>query len=274
MAITADLGGKNYTLGRGKVYFDRFTPTQVSAGIGSLTRGEGERYIGNTPEFNTTSESEDLEHFDSDSGVRTKDASVQLQLDRSGSFTCDNIDIDNVALYFLGDKSTVTQTSATAQLFEIANVKQGMFYQVGWDISKPDGVRNISNVVVKTGVAFGTTVTPSGNYQVDEVTGRILILKGAPGLADGANIQVTYDLAAGTRELVISKSTAIYGSIRFVADNPIGTNRDYYFPYVKLAPDGDYNLKGDDWQTMGFTMEILKRGSLEGVYVSTRLVTP
>ena len=54
MTITADLGGKNYTLGRGRVFFDRY-PAAVA--ILADTKGEGERYFGNTPEFSTTSES-------------------------------------------------------------------------------------------------------------------------------------------------------------------------------------------------------------------------
>ena len=37
----------------------------------------------------------------------------------------------------------------------------------------------MSNVVVRNGVAFADTVTASGNYQVDEVRGRIYIEDGA-----------------------------------------------------------------------------------------------
>ncbi len=33
MPITSDLGGKNYTLGRGRLFFDRFSAAQISAGI-------------------------------------------------------------------------------------------------------------------------------------------------------------------------------------------------------------------------------------------------
>ncbi len=83
MPITADLGGKNYVLGRGKVYVDRYPQNAI---MSAATVGEGERYIGNTPEFNTNSTSEDLDHYDSDAGVRTKDDSVQLSFDRAGSF--------------------------------------------------------------------------------------------------------------------------------------------------------------------------------------------
>lgn len=269
MSITADLGGKNYVLGRGRVFFDRFAANAV---VTALTRGDGERYIGNCPEFSMTSESEDLEHFDSDSGVRVKDGAVQLTLNRSGSFTCDNISAENIALYFLGQASTLTQAGSVGvvEAFTLG-VQRGLFYQLGVTEARPSGVRSIANVVVKKGAGFTTTVTMTGNYQVDEVGGRIYIEASATDIPNDTPIQVTYDIQASTREQIISSSSSIYGSIRFVADNPTGANRDFFLPYVKLAPDGDYNLKGDDWQAMGFTMEVLKKSSnVEALYIDGR----
>lgn len=265
MPLTADLGGKKYTLGRGRVFFDRFPPNAV---ISALTRGDGERYLGNTPEFSTTSESEDLEHFDSDAGVRVKDDSVQLTQSRSGSMTCDNIDGDNVALFFSGSASTLTQAAATGVVEVFTSARRGRFYQLGVSAGNPAGVRNISNVVIRSGGApWSTIVAQAGNYQVDEVRGRIYIEADAPGI-NLANIQVTYDVAASTRERIVSGSSSIYGSLRFVAENPKGENRDYFFPYVKLAPSGDYNLKGDEWQTMTFEFEVLKKASnVEALYI-------
>lgn len=271
MPITSDLGGKNYTLGRGRVYVDRFTPAQVAAGITAATRGEGERYIGNTPEFSTNSEGENLDHFDSDSGVRTKDDSVQLQLNRSGSFTTDNIDTQNLALLFLGEVGSVTQVSATAATYTITAAQRGRFYQVGATQSLPAGVRSISNVVVAKGAGFATTVTAAGNYEVDETLGRVYVLPGSADIPDDTDIQITYDLAATTREQIVSSSDSIYAAIRFVADNPRGVNRDFYLPLVKMSPNGDFNLKGDEWQSISFSMEVLKKSSnIEAMYIDGR----
>lgn len=273
MPVTADLGGKNYTLGRGRVFFDRFPSNVV---VDALTRGSGERYLGNTPEFVTNSTSEDLDHFSSEGGVRTKDDSVQLQLDRAGSFITDNISADNVALFFLGEASTLTQAAATGVIDNLLDVGRGRFLQLGVTPANPPGVRNVSNVVITKGPGFTTTVAASGNYQVDEALGRIYIEPNAAGIDDGDDLRVTYDTAASTRSRVVSGSQAIYGSLRFVADNPKGENRDYFYPYVKLSPDGDYNLKGDEWQQIGFTFEVLKKASnVEAVYVDGRaVVTP
>ncbi len=272
MPITSDLGGKNYVLGRGRVFLDRFSQAAIDAGISSSTVGVGERYVGNTPEFSTTSEGEDLEHFDSDSGVRVKDSSVQLQLDRSGSFTCDNIDKHNLALLFMGNANSVTQTAQTG-LTHTVTVKRGMFYQLGVSPSLPTGLRNVSTVTCGKGASFSTSVVAAGNFEVDETLGRIYILPTAVDISDDTEVRFTFNTAASTRNQIISSSNSIYAALKFVANNPVGINRDYYFPYVKIAPDGDYNLKGDDWQTMGFTFEILKKGAMEGVYIDDRPVT-
>lgn len=276
MPITSDLGGKNYVLGRGRLYFDRFTPAQVAAGIVAATRGEGERYIGNTPELTMASSSEVLDHFDSDQGIRTKDDSVDLQLDRTGSFRTDNISGANLGLYFLSDGvASVLQVAATATTFLIPGARPGFFYQIGASSNLPAGVRNISNVSVDKGAGFTTDVPAATNWEIDEATGRIYIIPGSTGIPDasgaGTDIQVTYDLAATTREQIVSKSTSIYGALRFVADNPKGINRDYYFPYVKLSPDGDFAPKGDDWQSMTFAFEALKKASnIQAVYIDGR----
>lgn len=272
MGLNADLGGKNYTLGRGRVFFDRFPANAV---VSAATKGDGERYLGNTPEFSTTSESEDLEHFDSDAGIRTKDDSVQLTLNRTGSMTCDNIDAENIALYFLGTSSKLTQAPATAVVETVTAAKRGRIYQLGATESNPAGVRNVTNVVVKKGAGFTTTVAAANNYEVDAERGRVYIESDSADI-DGVDIQITYDVQASTRERIVSGSSSIYGALRFVADNPKGPNRDYFFPYVKLAPDGDYNLKGDEWQTMGFTFEVLKKASnVEALYIDGQgVVTP
>lgn len=259
--------GKNYVLGKGKIYFDRFAANAV---VNATTRGEGERYLGNTPELSTTSSAENLEHYSSEGGLKTKDDSVQLSLNRSGKLTCDNVSADNQALFVLGTKGDLVQAAATAEI-DLITASRGRWYQLGTDALNPSGVRKVSNVVIKSGVGFTTTVAALGNYEVDAELGRVYIEATATDIPDLTDLQITYDVAASTREQVISSSNTIYGALRFVADNPKGTNRDYYFPYVKLAPDGDYQLKGDSWQQMGFTFEILdKAPGIAAVYIDGR----
>lgn len=258
----------NYVLGRGKVYFDRFAP-------GTRISEKGERFLGNCPEFSTTSAADSLDHYSSTGGMRVKDESVDLQINRSGAFMSDNISGPNLALFFSGVESTISQTAATGVVETIAAYK-GRYIQLGKTESNPAGVRQIANLVVATTGGSPVTVVAAGNYEVDIARARVYILDDAVDITEATEYTFTYDLVASVGQLVVSQNESIYGSVRFIGDNAVGQNRDYYLPYVKLSPNGDYALIGDDWQSIGFNMEILKlNDATESMYVNdVPTVTP
>lgn len=251
----------NYVLGKGRVFFDRFGP-------GTKISERGERFLGNCPDISTTSSTDTLDHYASTGGIRVKDASVDLQTDRTGAFTCDNISLPNLALFFTGEAGEVAQSAATAAV-ETKVLYRDTYLQLGMTDSNPSGVRSVSNLVISTGGDPGTPLAAT-NYTLDAERGRVYIHDDAADVTDDGVTEytLTYDAAATTRNQVISKNQSIYGAIRFVADNPTGDNHDYYFPYVKLSPSGDFNLIGDDWQVLGFDMEILKLSdNVESLYI-------
>ncbi|MES3001334.1 MAG: hypothetical protein V4787_11640 [Pseudomonadota bacterium] len=246
-----------YTLGRGKVYFDRFTDN-----INKVRTGE--RYIGNTPEISFSTEAELLEHFDADGGIRVKDDQVILEIVRTLTLTCDNIDDENLGLLFLGDVSTFTQASATGGTYNITDALQGRYYQIGQTAGNPQGVRGVTTVSIA-----GATLTD--DYTLDAALGRIYIVPGG-GITDGDDLVVTYTCTATERARIITAdSVTIDGALRYISANPKGNQRDYYFPYVQLTPNGDYTFKGDEWQTLPFTCEVLKYDdSTAAVYIDGR----
>lgn len=375
---------KNYTLGRGKIHFSRFkTGTQTPAGF---------FYIGNTPEFNLTIESETLDHFSSDEGIREKDDSVPLEVTRTGSLITDNIDPKNVALFFFGEESTVTQVTTSAQNETFEDVKAGHSYKLGITTSNPTGYFGISqtsfnvslagqtlvaasgtltfsgtgadgDTITIGGVTYTLRATPSAAYDVDIggtatatadnlvaaimagagagtaygtdtvrhpdvsaanasgtvtvtalVTGTagnsiatsesgssasfgaaalaggtgtsyvegtdytmnydvgLLTLVDGGAITEGVDIEVDYIVAGHTRDRVISGSEPVEGAMIYVAFNPKGKNYDYYLPYVKITPNGDYALKGDEWQQIPFTIEALKPDNGEAIYMDGRPV--
>lgn len=269
---------QKYTLGRGEVYFNKFKP--------GTNIGEGERYLGNTPEYSLTNDVETLDHFNSDRGLREKDESVLLEISSSGSMNCDNISGENVALFFLGNLLTKSSTSVTAQKEVFTSWKRGLTLQLGTTDATPTGVRKVSNVKVgKAAKAANlnltgdisatpgvTIVDAAGNYEVDLVLGRLYLEPTSTEINGDIKLVVQFDVAAQSREMVISSNDVVQGSLRFVSHNAKGENKDYFFPKVTLSPDGDYNLKGDDWQSMGFTFEALKLQGRERVYIDIRAV--
>lgn len=253
----------NLTLGRGELWFAAYKEGTTEPG--------GERYIGNSPEFNLTIESEKLDHFNSDHGVKEKDGSIVLQTNRTGTFNTDNIDPKNLALFFMGKEQTLTVTAATGQTSAFTAVEAGLTYQLGTTSATPSGARKVSNVVITaTGV---TTPTVGTDYTVDLELARLTILPG--GALVGKDVTATYDVAATTRQQVLSGAKAVDGTLRYIAFNPEGKKIDYFMPRVSLTPNGDHALKGDDWQIIPFNIEVKKKGDLEAIYADGRpLPTP
>jgi hypothetical protein len=256
--------GKDYVVGKGKVFFDEFLP-------GTKTP-TGERYIGNTPELSTTSDQDTLDHFDSDEGLNVKDASVTIEDNMTGSLVTDNISLENVAAFYGGDIDTVAVADATG-LTETFVAKKGRWLQLGTSETNPSGVRHVTNVVVKKPGTPLVTVLQPNNYEVDLELGRIFLEDAAPDFTEGVTLTITYDIEAANRNTVIGKGTQKYGALRFISYNPIGTKKDFFWPYVKLTANGDFNLKGDEWQQIPFSFEVLKKDSAtERVYIDDRSV--
>ncbi len=255
---------KQYTLGRGKVYFSRFKPgTRLPAGF---------LYIGNTPELNLTIESETLDHFDSDEGVREKDDSADLQTNRTGTMICDNIAPENVALFFLGEASKLAVTGATG-LTETETVSPDYFYQLGVTESSPTGVRGVdpASVVIEDAGGAGSTYVLDTDYTVNKDTGMVHILPTGAIAAD-TEVDITYDIVASTRAVVLSGSKPVEGMLMYIANNPKGKDLDYRMAYMKVTPNGDFALKGDEWQQLPFNLEILKPTNGAAITVDGRPV--
>ena len=253
------MADQNYTLGRGELHFARYK-------TGTQTPG-GEHYFGNTPEFSMSISSENLDHFSSDRGIKEKDDSVLLSTDRTGSFTTDSIQPENIALFFFGTKEIVATIAAASQtqIIAPADVVQGYGYQLGTSAANPAGVNKVTGVVVKNTTTPATVYVLNTDYTLDADNGRVTLIEGG-AIETGTGITIDFSIAATSRERIISGSQPIEGALRYIAKNPKGKQFSYFMPYVKLAPNGDFALKGDEWQTLPFTVEILKKTGLEAIY--------
>lgn len=263
--------GKQYTIGKGKLFFDKFAP-------GSKI-GTGERYLGNSPELTQTRSQETLDHIDADEGLNVKDESITISNDITGGFNLDSIDSDNVAMWFGGDVNRAVIVAAPGLIEPDFVAALGRSYQLGKTAEHPSGTRNINNVlisIVTPGAAptDPVTVTPldpadfDGNVEIDLERARLYIEGDAPDITAGDVLRVTYDQEGMSREIIIAKGQEVRGALRFVSHNPVGQKKDYFWPYVTITSNGDYALKGDDWQSMSFSFEVLKLdGSTERVYI-------
>lgn len=252
---------KLYTLGKGEVHFAPFkADTQTP---------DGYDFLGNVPEFNFTREIEKLDHFSSTEGLRQKDQSVIIEVMTQGTMTADEVRYENLA-YFMGTEPTIkTIASATAEESTFDGVKQGRRYQIGVTSTAPDGARAISNVVVED--ATPTTYVLTDDYTVDLDLGLLYIVPGG-GIADDTDLTVTFDVAAQSRTIIEGSEIEIEGAMKFISKAPVGNRVDWFFPWVKLTPNGDLNLISEEWMTIPFNMEILKPTDLAVAYVGGRAI--
>jgi hypothetical protein len=256
---------RNLALGKGELHFAPFASgTQVAGGY---------RFLGNCPEFTLTIDDEQLDHYSSTSGVREKDDQVTLEVSRSGSITCDDVQAKNLALFFLGTAATLSVAGATDVTETISSVEQGLQYQLGVSTSAPSGARKVTSVVVTDGEESPTTYDVTDDYTVDADLGLITIVEGG-AITDASDIEVTYDVTAHSRDQVISQTTAIEGSLKFISKNPKGTKFDYHLPWVRFMPNGDISLIQDqEWMTIPLNIEAFKLDTQEAIYLDGRPVT-
>lgn len=132
-------------------------------------------------------------------------------------------------------------------------------------VADADGIGvagTVPNVLVtdSTGATVyekGTDYTISTSLKDDHI-GRIYF-PSTSTIADAESIKVTYAYSAVTyHQISAFAETQIEGFLRFVSDNPAGTQQELQIWRVSLSPDGDTALIGDDWGTLGFTGEVLK----------------
>lgn len=235
----------NYTLGKGIVYFDL-----LDADTGEYT---GERDLGNATELSYSLATEKLEHYSSRGGLRAKDKEVISQITPSLKFTLDELSEANLALLTLADLVTVSQTGSTVVNEEVvAHLDKRVVLDY----------RSISAVTVKDETDT-TTYVAGTDYVIDtalkdDKIGRILILS-TGSIAEDDVLHVSYTYATLTyTEIRAFAQTQIEGRLRYVSDNPIGTQYMMEVWRVSLTPDGDTAWIGDDFSTLSFTGEILK----------------
>lgn len=250
----------NYTIPKGKIYFDD---------------GTGEEYLGNTPTAEIGVESTSLDHYSAESGIREKDDTALVEINRSLSITADDISVSNWARFIIGTASTLTQVAtpvadAVLGAVPLGKVKKGRYYQLGVTPTNKTGVRNVTGVTIKVGASVKALNT---DYTLDTALARIYIVPGGT-IADNDIVLESYTPAANTRDQVISASAAsVAGALRFVADNPKGANRDIFLPSVSLKPTGTARLKGEqaEYMQLGFEIEILKKDlNTAAIYIDGR----
>lgn len=248
-------------VGKGRLFLETLDPVTLE--------GEGEVFVGNVPSFNMSRAITRLEHRKSTDGLNEKDRSIVTARDYTATYTTDAVTAQNIANMWAGTIDDLTVAAVVAPgLTETFKVFRGRSYQLGKSDTFPTGRRMLDTLVVTAGA---TPVVATGNYNFDEETGRLEIYSDAPDVdAAGEDWTFTYGQEAHARKHIVSGGDQLLVAVRFISDNPVGPQHDYYAPYAALTSEGDFALIGESWQELGFNLEILKKSDREKLYIDGR----
>jgi hypothetical protein len=130
----------NYFVGKGVLYFTK--------------SGDQERELGNAPSVRFSPNTERLDHFSSQSGIRSKDRSILLEKVLTCTITLDEITPDNLAMFFFGDDATTnTDGNSVFSIFAESEVTGSL---------RLVGTNDVGNKFEVT--CPSVSVTPTGEF--------------------------------------------------------------------------------------------------------------
>lgn len=219
----------NVLLGRGQLYFDRFTSGGASQGL---------RFLGTCSKLaiTTSDEKAKVYNYSRDDAPLLDEALTRREV--SLALTLQEFSMENLALALMGDEALFTQT-ATPVTDEVVttSVKKGRTYQVIG--------RRIGSVTVEK--APSTALVLGTDYDIaDAELGLIHIREGSVTVVDGDTIQVTYTPAAiaspGIGRVLGAMASRIIGKLVFVGDPAAGVAYDLEVWKLSLTPTGEVGL--------------------------------
>jgi hypothetical protein len=243
----------DYNLGRGILYFQ---PTGTSAW----------RDLGNCTAYTISTTSETLQHFSSRSGLKTLDKEVTLSRTTTSSFTLDELNDENLSLFFSGGKASHTNVAVAG--FTIFSMIPADDLELGrwYDIVNASGERaydvDTTDLALATSNVSPVSLVAGTDYTLDSEMGRVFILSTSTKVATAISgdeaitaVLTAEATASDVHEVQVLTASAVQGKLKFIANNPAndGAKREYTSHSVNLKADGDLALIGEEYTNLGFT---------------------
>jgi len=141
----------NYTLGKGRLLIN-----EKKSGA-----YQGFREIGNASAMTFSLEISKLDHYQSMSGIKSKDKSLVNEVTPKVEFTIDEITDKNFALAFMANGTAVSQTVSTGMTSLVTPIKSEVLYDIGTRKLTP--ITYLQYNTVSAGeMVIGDTVTGAG----------------------------------------------------------------------------------------------------------------
>lgn len=215
----------NVLLGRGKLYFDRWS----SSGVDTY----GLAYLGDCSKFEISTSDDKAQIFDYGQPTAPLLNETVVKREVSISLTLHEYTKENLALVLMGVEAGATQSSGTVTAETLTtSVTKGKSYQTA--------NRNISGITVKKGA---TSLVLDTDYNVVDATlGMIHITTTGSTLTNGDTITIDYTKAAiaspGLDRIQGGMSSQILGKLVFIGDPGAGPAFDAEFWKVSISSEG------------------------------------
>lgn len=256
--LSGDTDPQSYRLGRGKI--------MVASLSSYLPDDNGFRDLGNAPEVNVTIETETLEHVSSREGTKTVDKEVPLSQKMKISFQIDEINFQNLALFYSGeavaDAITNPAVAGAADVVLVTSAPDLAAVGGRWYQLKVSGVRcydiDSTKLSLKSDTAGdNNTLIEGTDYEVWEKQGMVKLLTGSTLIDEGDDVEFTLTADAGAvapAEVRALTQTTQTLAILFIEENPVDgdTETEHLFHQVQLKPQGDFGLISDEFSALGF----------------------
>lgn len=259
--LTGKPNTQDYFLGRGVVYL---APLDTSTGLPGAYRD-----LGNCPAFAIQVESEELLHQSSRTGTRVTDKRVTLSQDISFTFSLDEISHENLALFFGGLVSSITNPAVAgvgtmmAPIEITDSVELGRWYDLktAYDGSGNPVAFSAANIPVILGDdgMGASALTIDTDYEIDYKMGRVFIKHNAVNISAGDDL-LWYSAANASAPATLDLMAALDGTnqdyaLKFISENPANGDEqiEYHFHSVQVAADGDFALIGDEFTQASFS---------------------
>jgi hypothetical protein len=239
MAVSAD--PTQLYLGRGKLYFDRFDASGVPTGL---------RFLGEADKLEINPSTTVKEYFTMTKAAATKLAQNITNQSHEIDIQLREYHSENLALALLGDKITLTQSSATitGELLSSKAIPGYVYQTANRKVSAPTGHTGATALVLGT------------DYEIlDAEMGLIRVLPGTTQLDGTKPFTLDYTAAAITTGIQIQAGTEskIEGKLVFVGDPANGPAIDAEIWRVRMQPSGALALITDDYSMIPLKGEVM-----------------
>ena len=246
----------DYLLGRGRLYAAPLTSGNIPGPY---------RFLGNVSEMTSNLDLQKLTHFSSQHGLKVSDAEVVISQTCNLAFTMEEINAENLALFFSG--------TAAAGVAADNSARTGFTDQIIFDPTSPDkvlggrwydirngltGARaydlNSTGTVIKIGA---TALVVNTDYTLDNKMGTVYLLNSATVLAAAAGDNLTATITANATAKLMDEVKGLTQTnqavaLKFIGENANDSDRltEYQIHKIKLKASGDFAMISDEFTNL------------------------